>query len=240
MSGGTSERCDNARDDDCDGEIDESDCTAPNTIGAVARRNQRGGTYELTTVGAALDYPVSCIEQSDAAGFRDVVLAIEVPAGEARDVSLVATSDDADLLLAAADRCGKADAETACQLGTDLGARGQVARLLLHGVEPGAHAVYLATSVEATAQVRLDFRDATPPPEHETCGTAAPLTPDEPVRAILSGLATDLESACDSVTGELVTDSTRRAKAYGASLARDDFGEARLSLRKQIQRRNHS
>jgi hypothetical protein len=234
VSGSTSERCDNARDDDCDGDTDESDCALPehDRCGSAFEIDQPG-TYELTTVGAALDYAVSCADEDDVIGFRDVVLAIEVPAGEARDVSVVVTSNSADVILAAADRCGSADAESACALGTDFGGRGQVARLVLHGLEPGAHAVYLATSIEASVLVRVDFRDAASPPEHETCGTAAAILPNEPVRAILSGLAEDVESACDDVTGELVyrfeLDEPKDVRLRAIAL--DEYGEPVLSLR---------
>lgn len=234
VSSSTSERCGNSRDDDCDGEVDESDCVAPehDRCGSALEIDEPG-TYEVTTVGAAFDYPVSCANEDETAGFRDVVIAIEVPEGEPRDVSVVATTQTADVILAAAERCGRADSESACQLGSDFGERGEVARLLLHGLEPGAHAVYLATSAETTAFVRVDFRDATPVPTHETCGTAAALEPDKPVRAVLSGLATDLASACESETGELVYafDLDEPKDVRLRAIALDDYGVPVLSLR---------
>jgi hypothetical protein len=234
ISGTTSERCDNARDDDCDGETDESDCAAPeHDRCGTAFEIDEPGTYALTTVGAALDYAPSCTDDSDVKGFRDVVLAIEVPAGEARDVSVVATSDSAKVILAAAERCGRADTEIACERGSRFGSRGEVARLLLHGLAPGAHAVYLATSTEATVLVRVEFRDASSPPEHETCGTAAPIVPGEPVRAILSGVQNDVQSACTSVTGELVYhfELAEPKDVRLRAIALDEYGDPVVSLR---------
>lgn len=243
VSSKTAERCGNQRDDDCDGAVDESDCTDPQYDRCGdALEVEATGTYEVSLRGAGLDYKVSCEKGVDAPPFRDLVLAVIVPDGEPRDVSVTATITGSgaekpiELALAAVDQCGAADTERACVRGVDPwpdSSDDKVARLYLHGLTEGAHAVYLAATEETTALVRVEFRDATPAPENETCGTAAPLEPGKPLRAVLTGLGTDIETACPSVEGDLVyefaLDEPRDVRISATAL--DEYGTPVVSLR---------
>jgi hypothetical protein len=236
VSGEASERCGNQTDDDCDGDMDESDCVDPQYDRCGdALSIEETGSYEVSLLGAALDYPVSCeadVELEDMV-FRDVVLAIEVPEGDGRDVSVVATAPEGEVVLAATDRCGSAADETACELGVPLSAGGKVARLYFHDLAPGAHAVYVAATLETMVFVRVDFREPTPAPENETCGTAAPLEPDVPVRAVLAGVGENIETACPSTTGDLVYgfELDEASDVRLSAVALDDYGEPVVSLR---------
>jgi putative metal-binding protein len=212
VSGTAHERCDNGRDDDCDGEVDESDCVRPlfdRCSDALDITDD--GSYALSTVGAQKDYAISCEASSDDRAFREIVVAVIVPDGGPLDVDLAASLarakpklEPGELVLAATDQCGKAASEVACEPSVVVPAGDGVARLVLRNLAPGAHAVYVASDREADIELHVDFRDPEALPSNETCGTSSELSPDVPVRAVLSGLSRDLETQCQSATGDLV------------------------------------
>jgi hypothetical protein len=440
VSSEASERCANERDDDCDGKTDEADCVDPRHDSCGdALEIDATGSYEVALRGAELDYPVSCQSESNAGAFRDVVIAIIVPDGEERDVSVVAMTDPAvagywtydawrgcswtetkgatsitptsfvnkpsedaycvrgvvgeepesasfarlgfnlgepppekcvhdplaeeeqgppavealaegiavnverrganpdfplrielrgpvghresvvgqadrwcadisgtggkvyvpyseftprcweetadlrgepydrepisavaflvpgapmqtpfefcvsglaygdsaedapdrpgdaegKVVLAATDRCGSAADECALSVPSPEGT--DVARLYVHGLGEGAYPIYLSTTTERTAFLRVDFRDPTPAPENETCGTAVPLTPAEPVRAVLANVATDIDSACPHETGDLVYsfELDEPSDVRISAVALDGYGWPVISLRRE-------
>jgi hypothetical protein len=172
--------------------------------------------------------------------FREVVLAITVPGDEPQDVDVVAVMqrsgprlEDGELVLAGTSSCGKPAGETACVEGAATPQADDNARLVLHALAPGAHAVYVATDREADVELHVDFRDPAPLPTNETCGTAAPLVPDVPVDVLLAGLTTDLETACGQKTGELVYgfDLPETSDVHLQAVALDAYGEPVVSLR---------
>lgn len=140
-----------------------------------------------------------------------------------------------ELVLAAADpkQCGKASGETACTASVAVPSEGTVSRLVLRGLAPGAYPVYVAADRETDVELHVDFREPEPAPTNETCGTSAELVPGEPVDVLLAGLAHDLETACDSQTGELVYSFTLTepsdVRIDATSL--DAFGDPVISLR---------
>jgi hypothetical protein len=224
ISSKSDERCRNVRDDDCDGQSDEGDCVEPEHDGCgTALAIEQSGSYTLSTGGAARDFSLGCAAEE---AFRDLVVAIVVPDGEPRDVDIVARRGTltgrriperlGDLLappsdstvppvvaLAATDRCGSAGAETACARSLPGPDHESTARLVLRRLEPGAHTVYVAANQEAEVTLEIDFRDPTEPPTNRTCGTALPLSPGTPVRAILAGLLEPPLSACSMDTDGL-------------------------------------
>ena len=241
VSGKASERCDNGIDDNCDGQVDEADCVAPlYDRCSDALEIEAAGSYSVSTYGANKDYAISCEHPVKGAAFREVVLAITVPDGGPRDLDVVAVMQrngprlqDGELVLAGTDTCGKAAGETACVQGVATAQADDAARLVLRGVEPGAHAVYVATDREADVDLHVDFRDPGAPPTNETCGTATPLVPGVPVDVVLAGLATDLETACGAKTGELVYgfDLGETSDVRLQAVALDAYGEPVISLR---------
>ncbi|HWP09336.1 MAG TPA: putative metal-binding motif-containing protein [Polyangiaceae bacterium] len=240
VSGDARERCDNGVDDDCDGEVDEDDCVRPmHDRCSSALEITAAGAYAVSTVGAAEDYGISCEMPAEDRAFRDVVIALTVPDGGPKDIDIVAQIPRAkvrfepgELVLAATDKCGEESAETAC-VPSVVSSGDAIARLLWRGLPPGDYAVYVASDREADIELHVDFRDPEPAPMNETCGTAEPLVPGEPVRAILAGLTTDLESSCSSRTGELVyafdLDEPMDVRVQAVSL--DDYGVPVISLR---------
>src|SRR6186713_2663405 len=81
VSSAAHERCENHVDDDCDGVVDEPDCTQPEHDSCgTALVVDRPGAYELSLVGAEKNYSFSCAE--DAKNLRDVVVAVLVPEGD--------------------------------------------------------------------------------------------------------------------------------------------------------------
>jgi Putative metal-binding motif len=138
-----------------------------------------------------------------------------------------------NLVLAGTDDCGKASGETACTASIAVSGIGTVARLVLRDLAPGAHAVYVAADRETDIELHVDYQTPAPAPTNETCGTSDELVPGVPVDVLLAGLGTDLETACDSATGELVYHFTLTdpsdVRIDGVAL--DSYGAPVISLR---------
>ncbi len=227
------ERCGNDVDDDCDGSVDEDDCVRPEHDTCTdALEIETAGSYLLKPAGASDDYALSCESAKISKTFRDLVVAVIVPEGDPVDVDITATSTSGNLVLASASQCGKSSAETDCTA-TNVDDAAPVARMKLRSVEPGAHAVYVASSVEAPITLDVRYTEPSVPPSNETCGTAAALEAEQHVLVSLVGVDRDISSACKREVGDLFyrfelaepSDVTLRA----ASL--DDLGAPMLSLR---------
>jgi hypothetical protein len=204
ISGLGKEICGNTKDDDCDGTVDEADgcvtskhdtCVEPLEVTA-------SGRYVVSTSGARPDYAATCA--GSGGSWRDVVVAVTVPAGPALDVDITATASSTSIALAAARLCGDASGELGCQTAAPAAAGGGVARLLLRALPPGSYPIYVFTTSDLEIAVDVEFSPVSPKPSNETCGTAAPLTPGAHVVAPLIDAATDLESKCSRRMGELV------------------------------------
>ncbi len=231
ISSAASERCDNGRDDDCDGEVDENDCVSPayDRCGD-ALEVEVTGSFSLSTAGAARDFSLSCAAEDS---FRDLVIAVIVPDGDPVDIDVVARADAGSVALAATERCGDESAETACTLGPGTSSHGGTTRLLLRAAEPGAHAVLLAVDAETDVAVRVTLREPSVDPGNATCGTALPLSPGIPVRSVLADTTDPAPSACEAVTTarfySFTLDAPRDVHLRAASL--DSFGAPVVSLR---------
>jgi hypothetical protein len=201
ISSEAEERCGNDRDDDCDTEVDEEGCVEPeHDRCGTALSLERNGAYMLSTAGAARDYALSCAAEET---FRDLVVALVVPEDGPRDVDVVAFAPGGNVALAASDRCGSAAGETACEPGVP-GPKGEsTARLVLRGLEPGAHTLYVAADRELEVTLEVVFREPTAAPSNLTCGSAVALSPGVPVRGILAGLPEPPLTSCGIQTGGL-------------------------------------
>ncbi|MEB2311313.1 MAG: putative metal-binding motif-containing protein [Sorangiineae bacterium] len=225
------EICGNGVDDDCDGELDEDDCSSPrHDTCADALEITASGSYPMSLAAASSDYSASCA--GSGGSFRDVVAALVVPEGPPVDIDVVATSTDPGLALAVSGTCGVASSELACSP-TYVRQTGNVARVRARGLGPGAYPLAVFGLAGSEVLLRVEYLPAAPAPSNETCGTALPLEPGEPVLARLAGVARDLESACTSSAGELVYALTLSAAAdvdlYATSA--DGLGTPSLSLR---------
>ncbi len=227
------EVCSSGRDEDCDGSTDEADCVLPEyDVCADPLEVTGSGSYALLLAGAQGDYAASCA--GSGAEWQDVVVAIVVDDGPV-DVDLVVTAATGAVAIARVELCGDPSSELACAEGVEPPGGGTVARVRLRGLESGAHAIYVFGSSVAEATLAVDFQSPTPPPSHETCGTAVPVTPGEHVLVELVGVELDVASACESTAGELVYSlgmaATQDLRAYATST--DGYGEPVLSLRNE-------
>lgn len=226
------ELCANQRDDDCDGEVDEADCQLPefDTCADVLAISA-SGSYALSAAGAALDYAPGC--SADALGVRELVLLLDVPEGEPRDVELVARTTSGGLTLARPSSCGDAPDVSQCFPGAQLPSGGGVARLSLHSPEAGVHPIYLYA--ESNAPIQLEVADLAPSPEptNTGCDARAPIEPSTPVEIDLATPLAQLESACPADRAdryfEFSLADTSDVRLSAESL--DGFGEPRLSVR---------
>jgi hypothetical protein len=239
-SSASEERCGNGRDDDCDEAVDEDGCVVPaHDRCGDALSIEADGAYTLSTRGAAADFALSCAPE---AAFRDLVVAIIVPDGAPKDVDIVAVAPKTvnaagrtlrtRVALATVDRCGNAGSETACVESVDVADNG-TARLLLRSLEPGTHAVYVALDRETDVTLTVHFREATEPPPNLTCGTAVPISPGTPTRALLAGLPDPPLTGCPLETGalyySLLLEEPRDVRVHAAAL--DGHGAPVVSLR---------
>ena len=238
VNGNTAEVCANGKDDDCDGDKDEDDCVTPaHDVCADALTIDASGFTSLSLAATALDYPTTCAP-AGVAGLGDIVLALEVPEGDAQDVDIVVQADNAQVSLAMpANKCGET-------VNVDCSPSfGSVSRLRAYGLAPGLHPLYVAGKVGAELSVAVTFSAATTPPENETCGTARALAPGVAQTASLVGRTSDLTSTCDpdastdeliSVrSGELVYSfnlaEARDVRVFASPL--DGYGSPQISLR---------
>jgi len=233
----TQEVCANGKDDDCDGTIDEPDCVRPAyDVCRDALKISESGFTSLSLAATTLDYPTTCAPDGQMLG--DVVLALEVPAGEARDVDVVVQGSASIVSLATpAKKCGDI-VDVTCSPSFD-----SLSRLHLYGKAPGIYPLYIAGKVGSDLALAVTFSPATDPPANETCGTALPIEPGVSQTASLVGRASDLTSVCDpeansepliaAKSGDLVysfaLDAARDVRVFANPL--DDYGAPELSLR---------
>jgi hypothetical protein len=198
VSSMATEICGNGRDDDCNGAIDEADCSVPeHDTCETALAVTTPGFYDLDLSATKLDYPTPCAGQD--AGFRDAVLRVTLPEGGPFDLDVTAKLDTGDVSLGAAASCGEA---ATCEPSFTAPAGGSVARLLQRGVGAGTYPIYLATNGEGIAQVHVEWRVAEPK-LGELCEHAVALLP-APMSVLLRlpGYEPDGVSACEPLTGD--------------------------------------
>lgn len=206
VSSQRTEICGNGRDDDCDGQLDETPCSAPaNDVCATAQAAVVPGTTLLTTVAASKDYATTCSVANPAAG-QDVVAVVTVPGTPSdgpRDVRVWAraASSANEVAVALETACGASSSEVAC--GHVAAASG--ARAIARGVTPGdvLYAV-VTTQAEGAVDLEVEVLPATPKPTNESCASPLAVATDVPIPVSLVDPAKDLASACAGAkTGEL-------------------------------------
>jgi hypothetical protein len=202
------EICGNFKDDDCDGDVDEPDCSRPDhDVCKDALVVTAPGTLLLSTVAASLDYATSCSVASPLSA-QDIVLEVKVPPGDARDVIVRAVGSGSEVAVALRSDCEKGP-DIAC--GNVAGARD--ARAIARSVAGGS-SVYaiLKTQTEAALEVSVDFADGTTKPTNETCVSAKAVEIDRAFSVRLFDANEDVASACRSGTGELTYSFTTEGR----------------------------
>lgn len=229
VAGTLPEVCGNQLDDDCDGELDETDCSqVSHDDCGDAQDMLMSGTYSFSTAGARRDHAASCSRVDTV----DVVGAIVVPGNEPLDVDVIGKSFS-PLELALAGQCGDASTELGCDPSVPTQTGQSVSRLLLRSLSPGAYPLYLFAPPAAAQEVSLTFRPASSAPVNETCGSAADLALGVHQIAQVIGVAKDLESRCSVAAGDLVyhfqLSEPRDVRVFAASV--DGVGQPSISLR---------
>jgi len=230
VSSHAAEVCGNAKDDNCDGQVDEASCVTPeHDRCADALVIAESGLRSLSLAATKLDYPTECAPAGPNLG--DIVVALKVPAGPAQDIDVVAQTSASFISLAAAAECGKALGLTCAPSVSAKG--GALTRLHFYGLAPGVYPLYVAGSAETDVALSVTFSAASVPPSNETCGTAAPIAPGESQQVALVLPQPDLSSACGTMSGELVysftLQETQDVRVFASPL--QAYGIPQISLR---------
>ena len=243
------EVCDNHKDDNCDGQVDETPCSKPtNDTCLDPLVITKTGTYTLDTTAASRDYPGTCAPMTPAT-IRDVVAALELAAGPL-DADIVAEAPGGVVSVAIGKDCGSG--EIACGAGVKAMAPPvrppeappddprngtQIARLRARALATGNYPVYVWTDRDETVLLHVMLGPPTVAPTNETCGTATPIALGTPVIASLVGTKKDLGSRCpsDAQIGDLVYrfDLPDAADVTVYAQSTDGYGAPVVSIRNQ-------
>jgi hypothetical protein len=198
------EICANQLDDDCDGMIDEAECSAPahdSCLDPQILVVDQPTTMSLA--GAKLDLGATCGPQQTAAS-HDVVGAYVVPEGPNVTVDVTAVFASGSGAIALFGTCGDASTELVCGRTFNAAQVGALARVRAYDVGPGTYPIVLYTDFAASAQIDVSLRNDLVRPTNETCGTASPLPVGETTAARLVGSRLDHPSICGVGAGDLV------------------------------------
>ncbi len=198
------EVCGNHVDDNCNGAVDESPCVSPKSSTCDdAQIVSASGSLSVSLDATTRTVAASCASPTDYP--RQIVLAIQVPAGGAQDVDIVAApKGGARVALAAGLVCGDGATESHCE--TQASGSPSV-RMRLRALPPGIYPVYVFGTAEANVDLRIIFSAPTAPATNLTCARATPLLDGTTtsfggtVQLVDSGA---LPSACSSGVGPLV------------------------------------
>jgi hypothetical protein len=197
------EVCDNFKDDNCNGVIDEQPCSTPaNDVCSTALAVHGPGTFLLSSVAARSDYTTGCPVSTPAAA-RDLVLAITVPSGgDAKDVFVrTATNTPVnDVAVSLQTSCGVPASEVSCGFVANAYEARAIARSVAAG---GTVYAIVTTQKESAVDVHVDMLPASARPTNETCDGPAPVSVDVPFPVSLIDAKHDLASSCAAKTGEL-------------------------------------
>lgn len=224
------EVCFNARDDDCDGVVDESDCALVEfDTCADGLQLAAPGSYLLSPAGARMDYAAGCAPESP--GGRDFALLVTVPPD--RDVELVARSLAGSLSFVEAASCGEVPDAANCIRGTRLPSGPGGARVRLASAQPGVRSVYLLT--DANTAIELEVHHVAPSGASggRDCTAPLELLAGEPTEVDLAFPGNSIASACPTDRGDVFFQFTLTEAADVLVFAQGDgtFGEPRVSLR---------
>lgn len=231
VSGDNEEVCDNGKDDDCDGDVDEEQCSGPlHDTCLDPLEITAAGNYQMDATAASPNYSASCLQGNNN---RDVVAAVLLDGAPGpRDVDVTASVSAGQVALASAQPCGQVGAELGCAPSI-AGSQGAVSRLVLRSLAPDNYPIYVFTTSAQPVSLKVDIREPKPAPSNETCGTSQPLAFGQHVTAELAGTTTDVPTTCTAGAGDLVYELTLDAPAdvtvTAASL--DGVGQPTLSLR---------
>lgn len=233
IHGGATEICGNRRDDDCDGSIDEVECTTPeHDTCADPLLVRESGVYSLSLASAAEDMALGCVAGGGTR--RDLVVALLVPPGPPVEIDLTVVAEDRGLALAVFADCSDGSKALACVTSVRRpSSSGYVARSILRGLQPGEYPLVVSGEEDAEVSLSVSFGTALPALGNETCGTARPLLAGQNLQLTLASSERDLQTACAPPIGEVVFSfQVPEESDLMLSVAPlDDRGEPTVSLR---------
>ncbi len=221
------EICGNKKDDNCNGQIDETGCITAKGDSCTSPLTFTTGTTVVSTVGATYSFLTSCNLPVPSAG-HDVVGTFTIPAGANRDVEIAATAVGGSYVaVAIMGTCGDATTEKSCDTSTAQ------ARTRARNLAPGNYTIWVATQYDATVTLKVTLFDATSPPTNETCAAPLAVALDTPFNVSLVSVTQDLPSACNASSGELTYSFTLTSAKDVHIFANTTIGSAEpvLSLR---------
>jgi hypothetical protein len=223
----------NGKDDNCNGTVYEQPCSTPaNDVCESALEITAPGTFLLDSTAAKRDYPTTCSVSNNAAS-RDIVVAIKVPDGPAKDVVVRAETSAPrnEVAVALQATCGQASSQIGCQTIPSSSDARSIARSV-----PGGTTVYavIVTQTESAVDVKVDMMGASTKPANESCTAPKAVAVDAPFTVSLIDPKKDLVSECDDAkTGELTYSFTLTGKhdvrIFASTLSGN--GEAVVSMR---------
>ena len=223
------EVCDNGADDDCDDTVDEAQCASPMNDSCLDPLTlTQAGTYAMSSTAASLDYASACGVMNMASA-SDVVAALELAAGPLVDVQLTARPEGGDVALSILGQCDEPGSEIACQNGFDHPDGGRVSKVRARSVGDAANTVllpaYLFSDSPGPMTLRYEVLPASTRPANQTCGTAIPIAPSTPTVASVVDASSDVATACNAQTGDLVyllqVASTQDVEVFASSVDGD-------------------
>jgi hypothetical protein len=224
------EVCDNGKDDNCNGQIDEMPCSKPSHDTCDDPLEiTKSGIYQLDTTAAAFDYPGTCAPMDTTR--KDVVAALELTGGPF-DADIVAEAPGT-VAIGIGKECGVLTSEIACSKGVAGSTGNQIARVRARSLSTGAYPVYVWVDRDEMVLLHVTLGSPTTPPTNETCDTAQAIALATPVVASLVGTNQDLQSKCGFDVGDLVykfdLPAAADVTAYATSL--DGYGDPVVSIR---------
>lgn len=240
------EVCGNRRDDNCDGQVDESDCDIPRfDLCSDALRVEQPGTFVLNPGGAGREHDTSCfLDDIDSA--VDLVVEVVIPDGPDVDLVLTAQALGSRLAIADASDCEGGPSTGSCARGISLDSGLGVSRLRRSGLEAGSYRFAVFTDFRTPIELSVQWAVATQPLTPATCDEPRRVTLGVPfvvpvqlpefelndagVQAVL--LPSDCGEFSTNNIYEFELDTLSDVRVFSQSLDNfDNFGSSRVSLR---------
>lgn len=185
-----SEICGNGLDDNCNAQVDESGCIAPQGDQCAQPVVMPAeGERTVSTAGATAPIPSGC---SFPLSTTSKTIFVAVPRSSGHDTVLEVSDASMPVTLALLASCGAP--ATTCE----QGAVAPFPRMLVTAAPTGSAIVAVTSPVESTLRLRTVALPATQTPATSDCTTPAPLVPGVPMRIDFTSQRATLPSDCAS------------------------------------------